>query len=134
LGVRPDAPLTREDLRRARAQFESEARLTFPTEMWLALEALPVLTPVDVFLAVVEQSRPTPDLRVIEKTPLHVLHLNTIGEAFTDAVFVNVVRDPIDVASSLQGVPFTSSRSMLSHAQRWLESIEAAQLYARAHA
>ena len=133
MGIRPDAPLTRDDLRRARAEFESEARLTFPSEMWSALEARPVTTPLDVFLGVVEQYRPAPELRVIEKTPRHVLHLNTIGDVFADAVFVNVVRDPIDVASSLQGVPFASSRSMLSHAQRWLESIEAAQAYAAAY-
>ena len=101
--------------------------------MWSALEARPVVTPLDVFLGVVEQYRPAPELRVIEKTPRHVLHLNTIGDVFADAVFVNVVRDPIDVASSLQGVPFASSRSMLSHAQRWLESIEAAQAYAGAY-
>jgi len=70
------------------------------------------------------------ELRVIEKTPRHVLCLDGIAEIFPDALFVNVVRDPIDVASSLQGVPFEASRSMLSHAQRWLESVQAAQSYA----
>src|SRR5204863_4510757 len=88
---------------------------------------------IDVFMAVVDYFRPAPDLRVIEKTPRHVLHMDVIGQTFTDAVFVNVLRDPIDVASSLQGVPFASSHSMLSHAQRWLESVEAAQAYAGAY-
>jgi hypothetical protein len=44
---------------------------------------------------------------------------------------VDVVRDPIDVASSLLGVPFESSRSVLSYAQRWQESIHAGRAYAR---
>jgi sulfotransferase family protein len=36
------------------------------------------------------------------------------------------------VASSLLGVPFESSRSVLSYAQRWVESVQAARAYARA--
>jgi Sulfotransferase family len=133
LGVPADARITAEDVRRAKEALESEAQLVLPAEVWSELGARQSLTALDVFLAVVEHFRPAPGLRAIEKTPRHVLQLDTIGEAFPDAVFVNVVRDPIDVASSLQGVPFESSRSMLSHAQRWLESIEAAHVYARAH-
>src|SRR5207248_10580332 len=93
------------------------------------------MTAKDIFVALVEHHRPAAGgsrLRAIEKTPRHVLQLDVIGSAFPDAVFVDVVRDPIDVASSLLGVPFESSRSVLSHAQRWAESIHAARVYGHA--
>jgi len=104
-----------------------------PTEFWAGLEGRVDLKAINVFVAIVEHFRSAPELRAIEKTPRHVLHLETIGHAFPDAVFVNVVRDPIDVASSLLGVPFEASRSMLSYAQRWLESIQVARAYAKAN-
>jgi hypothetical protein len=120
-------------LRHAREAFEVEAELTLPAEFWLELEKRADLTARDLFVAVVDFYRPAADLRAIEKTPRHVLHLDTIGTAFPDALFVAVARDPIDVASSLLGVPFESSRSVLSHAQRWTESIQASQTYSRVY-
>ncbi|HEX8968216.1 MAG TPA: sulfotransferase [Chloroflexota bacterium] len=134
LGVAHDAPVGVVEVRRARQAFETESELRLPPSVWSELESRPRLMALDIFLAVVEHFRPAPgpDLRAIEKTPRHVLHLDAIGEAFPDAVFVNVVRNPVDVVSSLLGVPFASTRSMLSHAQRWLESIAAAQAYASA--
>jgi hypothetical protein len=130
----PQTPIGSKEIRFARQAFETEAELTLPASFWSELERRPNLRALDLFLAVVEHYRPAlaPGLRVIEKTPRHVLQLNTIAQAFPDAVFVEVVRDPIDVASSLLGVPFESSRSMLSYAQRWTESILAAQAFARA--
>jgi hypothetical protein len=119
-----------DDVRRV---LESEAGLELPPDFYAALRSRAPLTYRDVFVALVEAYRPAAgaDLRAIEKTPRHVLCLNTIGAVFPDAVFVDVVRDPIDVASSLLGVPFESSKSVLSHAQRWTESIYAARDYAR---
>jgi len=128
----PGTPIGSREIRFARAAFEGEAELTLPASFWSALETRAELRALDVFLAVVEHFRPAPDLRAIEKTPRHVLHLDTIAAAFPDAVFVEVVRDPVDVASSLLGVPFESSRSMLSYAQRWIQSIEAARAFSRA--
>jgi Sulfotransferase family len=133
LGVAPGAALSLEQIRTARSAFENEAELTLPATVWADLESRAEVRAVDVLLAAVEHYRPGDGLRAIEKTPRHVLHLETIGETFPDAVFVNVVRDSIDVASSLLGVPFESSRSVLSYAQRWLESIHAARAYASAH-
>ena len=133
LGVGPHARITPEQLRVARAELEHEAQLMLPDHVWLELEARGDLRALDVFLAAVACYCPGGDLRAIEKTPRHVLHLETIGEVFPDARFVNIVRDPIDVASSLLRMPFESSRSMLSYAQRWMESIQAARAYARAH-
>ena len=80
-------------------------------------------------MAIVEHYRPAADLRAIEKTPRHVLDLPTIAACFPDACFVNVVRHPIDVASSLMGVPFEPSRSVLSYASRWTESVLAARAF-----
>jgi hypothetical protein len=129
----PETLIGQPEIRSAREVFETEAELTLPADFWSTFEGhRGQVRAVDLFLAVVDYFRPAPGLRVIEKTPRHVLHLDTISSAFPDAVFVEVVRDPIDVASSLLGVPFESSRSMLSYAQRWLESVQAARVFARA--
>jgi hypothetical protein len=133
LGVTPAAPLATAALRQARDEFEREAELTLPASFWADMDTRVDLRGIDLFEAVVDHHRTRPDLRVIEKTPRHVLHLDTIASALPDALFVEVVRDPIDVASSLLGVPFESSRSMLSYAQRWTESIHAARAFGRAH-
>lgn len=128
----PETPVGQTELRLASEAFQTEAELVLPASFWSALASRSGLLALDIFVAVVDHFRPAPGLRVIEKTPRHVLHLDTIARAFPDAVFVEVVRDPVDVASSLLGVPFESSRSMLSYAQRWTESIQAARAFARA--
>jgi hypothetical protein len=132
IDARPDTIIGPERLDALRRAMDTEAELVLPDTFWTALRGVLPLTAADILVAVVEHFRPAPDLRAIEKTPRHVLHLYTIAAAFPDAVFVNVVRDPIDVASSLLGVPFESSRSVLSYAQRWGESIEAARAFERA--
>jgi len=140
MGRLPDDPLEASDLARARALLEAEADLPDLGNFWAALaerlgQTAPPLTALDVFVALVEHFRP-PDgasQRAIEKTPLHVLCLEWIGACFPDAVVVNVVRDPIDVTSSLLGVPWQSSRSVIAHAARWMESVGAAEAYAAAH-
>jgi hypothetical protein len=131
LDATPTTPVDWDQLFLARQALEREAGLKLPSPVWTALAETPGTRALDIFLALVEHFRPAPDLRAIEKTPRHVLNLDTIAAAFPDAVFVNVVRDPIDVASSLLGVPFESSRSMLSYAQRWIESVAAAEAFAR---
>jgi hypothetical protein len=134
IGATAETPIGPREIRLARAAFEAEAELTLPPMFWAELVGRPNLRALDMFLALVEHYRPTEatGLRVIEKTPRHVLHLDAIALAFPDALFLEVVRDPIDVASSLLGVPFESSRSMLSYAQRWTESIQAARAFALA--
>ena len=130
----PSTALTPEMLRRTRAAFEADSDLPSLAALWARLEAqvaAEALSLIDVFLSIVEEYRTRPAARVIEKTPRHVLHLEQIGACFPDAVFVNVIREPIDVASSLLGVPFETSRSVLSIAQRWTESVLAAAAYER---
>jgi hypothetical protein len=129
----PDAIVDAGQLATIRRAFEADAEVILRDAFWTRLVARPRLTRRDVFEAIVEDFRPTAGHRAIEKTPLHVLHLETIARYFPDATVVNVVRDPIDVAGSLLGVPFASSRSVLSHAQRWTESIRAADAFALAH-
>jgi hypothetical protein len=135
-GVLPSVggdPRAAVELVSVRTQLESEAGLQLPGEFWAKLATRTDIRGLDVFVAVVEHFRVAGCARAIEKTPRHVLHMNVIGEVFPDAMFVNVVRDPVDVASSLQQVPFRSSQSMLSHAQRWRESVEVARAYALEH-
>jgi hypothetical protein len=133
LDATPSTEVDWDQLYLARQAFGREAGLELPAPVWTALAETPGTRALDIFLALVEHFRPAADLRAIEKTPRHVLSLDTIDAAFPDAVFVNVVRDPIDVASSLLGVPFESSRSMLSYAQRWIESVAAAEAFERTH-
>jgi sulfotransferase family protein len=132
LGVAADAVLSTSQVRSAREAFETEADLPDLGEFWTRIERQSV-TALELFLAVVEHFRTAPGLRWIEKTPLHVMHMHQIAACFPDAVFVNVVRNPIDVASSLMGVPWASSRSVLSYAQRWSDAVAAADAFARAH-
>jgi hypothetical protein len=133
IGSTPATPIGHDQIDSARDAFEHEAGLKLPVNVWAELDNRTAIRALDIFLAVVEHFRPAPGLRAIEKTPLHIMHLDTIAEAFPDAVLVNVVRDPIDVVSSLLDVPWQSSRSTLSHAQRWLESIQAARVFSRAY-
>ena len=133
LGLSAASLVGEKELTGIRRELNSEGQLELPATFWSALEGRPDLSALDVFLGIVEHHRTALGQRAIEKTPRHVLHLDTIGELFSDAVFVNVVRDPIDVASSLLAVPFETSRSLLSQAQRWQESIDAAQMYDSRH-
>jgi hypothetical protein len=126
----PDTIVDAAALVTLRRAFEASAEVMLDEAFWTVLAAQPRLTRRDVFVHIVERFRPAVGLRAIEKTPRHALHLDTITSYFPDARIVNVVRDPIDVASSLLAVPFATSRSVLSHAQRWLESIRAADGFA----
>ena len=131
IGATPETPIGANRLDALRRAFEAEAELVLPESFWTMLGARPGLTALEIFVLIVDHFREAPGLRAIEKTPRHVLQLDVIAAAFPDALFVEVVRDPIDVASSLLGVPFESSRSVLSYAQRWTESIHAARAFAR---
>ncbi len=130
--AQPHSLIRPDQLHLLRQTFETESGLKLPDDFWNAVRGRAELTAKDLFVEIVEYHRPRDGLRAIEKTPRHVLQLDVIGTAFPDALFVEVVRDPIDVASSLLGVPFESSRSVLSYAQRWAESIHAARVYRRA--
>ncbi|HEV7663248.1 MAG TPA: sulfotransferase [Chloroflexota bacterium] len=131
VGANVSTLLGPERVAAVRRAMDAEAELVLPDAFWADLRRRLPLTAGELFVEVVEYFRPLPEVRAIEKTPRHVLALESIAAAFPDAVFVNVVRDPIDVASSLLGVPFESSRSVLSYAQRWTESIQAARAFSR---
>jgi LPS sulfotransferase NodH len=47
--------------------------------------------------------------RWIEKSPVHLLHLETLRRHYPDAVVINIIRDPRDVALSLTDVPWGPS-------------------------
>src|SRR5207244_597995 len=71
----PQMPIGSKEIRFARQAFETEAELTLPGSFWSALEGRSEVRALDLFLAVVEYYRPAVGrgLRVIEKTPRHVL-------------------------------------------------------------
>jgi len=141
LRVPVDARLTPQQLRQALGRLAYSAEMTLPDTLVERLGQAAragTLTPLQLFLAVIEQLRPAEDraarlLRVVEKTPLHVLHLEQLGAIFPDAGFVNVVRGPLDVTASWLATPFARTRSMTFYAQTWSTTIAAAERYAASH-
>lgn len=138
LAVSVDARLTRAQLEQALRRLAYSAELTLSDGLVAELTtgaAGGTLTPLGLLLAVLEAYRPAADraarrLRVVEKTPLHVLHLNQVGTIFPDASFVNVVRSPLDVTGSWLGTPFARTGSMHFYAQMWVDTVMAAERYA----
>ncbi len=56
--------------------------------------------------------------RWVEKSPIHLVHVREVRRAFPQAPILRLVRDPRDVALSLQAVPW-GARSLLANAYRW---------------
>lgn len=76
-----------------------------------------------------------PATRWVEKTPQHLLRLDTIWRYFPDARVINVIRDPRDVVSSPSRYrelsPGIARTSAVVHiARRWNRFIERMQQYA----
>jgi hypothetical protein len=94
------------------------------------------LTGRRLFEEVLEYFRPLHDvdrnLRVIEKTPLHVEHMAEIWELFPRARFVHIVRDPRNTISSLLRMPFVATTWIPWQAQRWNVVLERVRSFARA--
>jgi hypothetical protein len=113
IGVDIDAPLCSEQIGRAEAILAREADIVAPRFSAGASAR-------DLLLAIFDAYRPSSETsRVIEKTPLHVENIPLIRRAFADALFVHVVRNPVDVVSSWLRVPFASTQSVMSCAQSW---------------
>lgn len=137
LSARPGDVLTPVSARTALSLLEREARLELPGgTIERATEAAERgrLTGAGLFELVVDAFRPaggSGELRVVEKTPQHYRHLAEIGALYSDALFVNVVRNPVDVVSSWLGTPFANARSVLGYADAWLEAVDRAAAYER---
>jgi hypothetical protein len=59
--------------------------------------------------------------RWAEKTPDHILHVREIRREWPRAVVIRIVRDPRDVAVSMQQLMWTSGRSILENAELWAD-------------
>lgn len=59
-------------------------------------------------------------VRWIEKTPRHLLHLPAIRQWYQHARIIRIVRDPRDVALSMQKVPW-ASHSLIANVYRWVD-------------
>jgi hypothetical protein len=64
--------------------------------------------------------------RVVERSPNHVEHLDTIGAVYPDAWILHIVRDGRDVARSLVSQPW-GPRSVAEAATLWARSIRSAR-------
>ena len=63
---------------------------------------------------------------VVEKSPIHLLHVATLAEWYPDARFLLLVRDGRDCVLSLKRVPWAHD-SMLRHAAEWRRRMGAAR-------
>ena len=61
--------------------------------------------------------------RWAEKTPNHIWHLETIRREWPEAPIIRIVRDPRDVAVSMQKLPWWNRNSLLDNAAIWADSI-----------
>lgn len=66
--------------------------------------------------------------RWAEKTPNHILHLDSIRSAWPNAQVVRIVRDPRDSAASMRRLPWASD-SVVANAQLWSEWHEASRSF-----
>ena len=126
LSKEADETLTEEDLEQALSLLKLVMGLNPPERKRLALGAEAkngLLTGKTLFEFVLEWYRPasdqTKELRVIEKTPLHVECMEEIFTLYTNASFVHIVRDPRNAISSILNTPFVASTCLPWHAQRW---------------
>jgi ubiquinone/menaquinone biosynthesis C-methylase UbiE len=105
----------------------------------LAMSNTGELAPQHVFEAIIELHQPdgdTPEAkqRLVEKTPLHVLCLPDITKVYADSKFINVVRNPLDVAASWKRTPFAASQAIEYYIEQWTTCIEAAEAFEQSRA
>lgn len=55
---------------------------------------------------------------IIEKSPIHILHLEKMRREFPDAVIIGIVRSPYDVVASLSKTPW-NNRSVMYNQLDW---------------
>lgn len=84
---------------------------TYSSLFWLLLEQFAQLQGAEI---------------VGEKTPNHLLYMETLQQFFPDARFIHIIRDPRAVVSSWQKVPW-SSGSLVGDANVWRNYMRAAQ-------
>jgi len=140
LRLKPSDRVDPSTLERIRALMQVEAELDLPdtaAKKLLASLNGSGTTAVDVFRAYCDARRPDWDeshaLRLVEKTPLHVLALDDIADAFVGAQFINVIRHPLLVAASWHKTPFRSNQSVLLYARTWSAAIGCAAEFERRH-
>lgn len=63
-----------------------------------------------------------------EKTPNHLLYMQTLEEFFPEAYFIHIIRDPRAVVNSWRKVPW-SNGSVSADAEVWRRYLETARLY-----
>jgi Sulfotransferase family len=66
--------------------------------------------------------------RWAEKTPNHILHLDSIRSTWPNAPVVRIVRDPRDSAASMRRLPWASD-SVVANAHMWSEWHEASRSF-----
>lgn len=59
--------------------------------------------------------------RWAEKTPNHIWHVGSIRQEWPEAPIIRIVRDPRDVALSMQRLPWWSECSLLENAATWAD-------------
>lgn len=133
LKLQAEDRLNRHDLDQVIAALSLVLKFNIPQRVYARLLEYSTrnqLSAMGVLCELAELYRPSFDekecMRVVEKTPGHVFHMDEIVGCLPSARFINIVRDPRDVVSSLMGMPTAKSASVLNYANSWNECLEVA--------
>lgn len=131
-GLSPTGALSAEDALRLLNIIANRLPLDIP-EAQAALAGQPAVPPRDVFAAITAQYPGADGARLVEKTPIHALHLREIIAAFPDAVFIHLIRDPRDVIRSALRMPIAVSQWIPFYIDTWNRVQAAAHRFAAEH-
>ena len=141
LGWSADAPISNEQLVQLVEIIRRSVKLEFPVlaAARLARKAVAeIVTAMDVWEALIGHYRPAGKVhlgtRLIEKTPGHLFHMSKIRHWLPGSKFINIIRDPRDVVSSMLKMPTSKSNSALTYAQGWNDCVQAAVEFEQRHA
>jgi len=116
--------------------FSSQLNYELSTDLYLRLcnGTERGMRALDVFEEIVNDHKPKGSvdddhLRVVEKTPLHVLNLSEIANIYESAKFINIVRNPVDTIASWVSAPFSNSSSIISYSYLWNKLTDCANSY-----
>ena len=93
-----------------------------PSQVCARLEELPPTSPAEAVSRIYELFAEGASVRVGDKTPGYVDHVQRLGEAFPSSQFLHMVRHPLDVVASLARQPW-GPNDPLAGGQLWLRSL-----------
>lgn len=138
LNLKPEDPINSESILLITTSLREVVKIDIPDPLdskWISRATGNRLIAMGIFQDVIELFRPDHDrhgsLRLIEKTPNHIFNMHDILKYMPSVRFINMVRDPRDVASSLYQLPTATTKSMVKYANNWKDYIQQAVEFER---